>query len=142
MRYFNTHGPVNETEHYVVPRTELLTDLVAQIERGKYFTIYAPRQMGKTTFLHRLADILRNQQDYLPITLDFEKGYGRLSIPEFLNAFRTEFGRGVLKRLQATSAPQVAAVNNLLASEQEVNFFGVSVRAGQSSNDFSRFQRA
>ena len=34
MRYFNTHGPVNETEHYVVPRKELVTEIAAKIEEG------------------------------------------------------------------------------------------------------------
>ena len=34
MRYFNTYGPVNETEHYVVSRRDLIATLVAQIERG------------------------------------------------------------------------------------------------------------
>jgi len=55
MRYFNTLGPVNQTEHYVVSRRELITDLVMQIERGTYFTLYAPRQMGKTTLMRDLA---------------------------------------------------------------------------------------
>ncbi len=59
MRYFNTHGPVNETEHYVVARHALVTDLAAQISQGKYFTIFAPRQKGKTTLLQRLRDVLR-----------------------------------------------------------------------------------
>jgi len=33
MRYFNTHGPVNEIEHYVVTRSELISDLVAQTSK-------------------------------------------------------------------------------------------------------------
>jgi len=51
MRYFNTYGPVNVQEHFVVPRDALVTDRVAQIEQGSYFTVYAPRQMGKTTLI-------------------------------------------------------------------------------------------
>jgi hypothetical protein len=39
MRYFNTHGPVNAQEHYVVARRALVERLVGQIEQGKYFTI-------------------------------------------------------------------------------------------------------
>ena len=59
MRYFNTHGPVNAEEHYVVSRQALLSDLLTQIESGKYLTIYAPRQMGKTTLLTQMVESLR-----------------------------------------------------------------------------------
>jgi len=69
MRYFNTFGPVNQTEHYVVSRRELITDLVAQIERGTYFTLYAPRQMGKTTLVRHLSEELLDKPDYLPFML-------------------------------------------------------------------------
>jgi len=72
MRYFNTYGPVNAREHYVVPRSALVADLVEQIERGAYFTIYAPRQMGKTTLLRRLRDVLRERPGYLPVALSFQ----------------------------------------------------------------------
>ena len=72
MRYFNTHGPVNVQEHYVVPRRALIEELTAQIEQGKFFTIYAPRQMGKTTLLNNLETELRTRPTYLPIVLSFE----------------------------------------------------------------------
>ena len=58
MRYFNTHGPVNASTHFVVPRTALVNHLVEEIDAGHYFTIYAPRQMGKTTLLYSLVDRL------------------------------------------------------------------------------------
>ena len=72
MRYFNTHGPVNAQEHYVVPRRALVEQLTTQIEQGKFFTIYAPRQMGKTTLLNNLETELRPRPNYLPIVLSFE----------------------------------------------------------------------
>ncbi len=54
MRYFNTHGPVNIDEHFVVARRALLRELLEQVEAGKYFTIYAPRQVDKTTLLEQM----------------------------------------------------------------------------------------
>jgi len=72
MRYFNTHGPVNAQEHYVVPRRALVEQLTAQIEQGKFFTIYAPRQMGKTTLLRALDEELDLRPDYLSLALSFE----------------------------------------------------------------------
>jgi energy-coupling factor transporter ATP-binding protein EcfA2 len=82
MRYFNTHGPVNAEEHYVVPRRALVEQLTAQIEQGKFFTIYAPRQMGKTTLLNALETELRPRPGYLPIVLTFEL-YESWSVAQF-----------------------------------------------------------
>lgn len=67
MRYFNTHGPVNPEEHYFVPRQALVDHLVAQIERGKFFTLYAPRQMGKTTFLRQFSVTPQLQPDFFEL---------------------------------------------------------------------------
>ncbi len=95
MRYFNTLGPVNQNEHYVVSRSKLITNLVTQIERGKYFTIFAPRQMGKTTLLRDLRDILNVKSDYLAITLNFEN-FEYVDVAIFLQAFWQELGQDIL----------------------------------------------
>lgn len=73
MRYFNTHGPVNAQEHYVVPRRALVEQLTVQIAQGKFFTIYAPRQMGKTTLLNQLEAELCPRPTYLPIVLNIDE---------------------------------------------------------------------
>ncbi|MFZ1627528.1 MAG: AAA-like domain-containing protein, partial [Anaerolineae bacterium] len=72
MRYFNTYGPVNEKEHYVVPRRELLDMLTEQVSAGSYFTVFAPRQMGKTTLLRQLTERLQAQSNYLVVVLNFQ----------------------------------------------------------------------
>lgn len=72
MRYFNTHGPVNAAEHYVVARRPLVEGLVAQIQQGKYLAISASRQMGKTTLLRALDAELDAHPDFLSIDLTFE----------------------------------------------------------------------
>jgi energy-coupling factor transporter ATP-binding protein EcfA2 len=113
MRYFNTLGPVNETEHYVVPRRELIADLVAQIERGTYFTLYAPRQMGKTTLLRQLAEVLLEKPDYLPVTLSFE-AFESWSVSDFLHGFSLDLSRNLLDFLKESSHP-----NFKLAEEQK-----------------------
>ncbi len=94
MRYFNTLGPVNETEHYVVSRHALVTDLETQIERGTYFTIYAPRQMGKTTLVRKLVDILLEKQDYLPVALSFQR-FENWTVPRFLQKTGGEIARQI-----------------------------------------------
>jgi len=63
MRIFNSYGPVNPKKHYFVPRKTLVEkctqSLIADPEdSGHYFTIWGPRQTGKT-WLYRqsLKDI-------------------------------------------------------------------------------------
>ncbi len=73
MKRFSTQGPVNPEQHYVVPRTEELTEFIKRVKEGRYIVIFAPRQTGKTTFFYAAMDILAAEAPtYLPIHLDFE----------------------------------------------------------------------
>jgi hypothetical protein len=53
MRRFHSYGPVNARSHFSTPRTDLVNQCLnsligSDIEDGHYFTIWAPRQTGKT----------------------------------------------------------------------------------------------
>jgi len=53
MRRFHSYGPVNARSHFSAPRTDLVNQCLnsligSDIEGGHYFTIWAPRQTGKT----------------------------------------------------------------------------------------------
>ncbi len=73
MRRFGTRGPVNPEQHYVVARTEELTEFIKRVKEGRYIVIFAPRQTGKTTFFYAAMDILATEEpNYLTIHLDFE----------------------------------------------------------------------
>ena len=83
MRRFSTQGPVNPEQHYVVPRTEELTEFIKRVKEGRYIVIFAPRQTGKTTFFYAAMDILATEEPtYLPIHLDFE-AYKNLTPSDF-----------------------------------------------------------
>ena len=85
MRRFGTQGPVNPEQHYVVPRTEELTEFIKRVKEGRYIVIFAPRQTGKTTFFYAAMDILADEEPtYLPIHLDFE-AYKNLTPSDFYN---------------------------------------------------------
>lgn len=77
MREFNTSGPNNPDIHYTVMREELVQKALAQIAHsadpkgGRYFTLYAPRQTGKTTFVEQLMRRLDRQQ-FFPALISFE----------------------------------------------------------------------
>ena len=74
-RYFNTSGPCNSNKHYTLMRETLLAKGIALVKDERYFTIWAPRQTGKSTYFTLLCDEL-NQQDYIAIWISTE-GFGK-----------------------------------------------------------------
>jgi hypothetical protein len=72
MRYFNTSGPCDPREHYTVLRQELIAKGLDRVRRGRYLTIFAPRQSGKTTFFKLLLEALRQEGRLTPLQLSFE----------------------------------------------------------------------
>ena len=63
MRSFNTAGPVNATDHYLVaPLSRIdLEEVLGLVRDKKYFVLHAPRQTGKTSALLALADVLNGR---------------------------------------------------------------------------------
>ena len=52
-RYFNVSGPCAPELHHMLPAEERLEGADFFMERGLYFVIHAPRQVGKTTAARR-----------------------------------------------------------------------------------------
>jgi hypothetical protein len=69
MRRFHSYGPVDAELHFCVPRTELVEQCVDTIigdpdKGGHYFTIWAPRQTGKTWLMRQAKqEIVRRYGD-------------------------------------------------------------------------------
>ena len=82
MRYFNTSGPNIPSKHYTIERTKLIQKGVNLVKDERYFTIWAPRQTGKSTYFLQLADELE-KQDYKVAHISFE-GYTISSIKSFI----------------------------------------------------------
>ena len=71
MREFNTFGPVNPRQHYHVNRVAVKADLRAKIDKGRYLTLNAARQTGKTTLFREVVAEMEATGDYFAILLDF-----------------------------------------------------------------------
>ncbi len=62
MRKFFSYGPVNCRIHFCVPRTEFIENAITQLigenreDFGHYFTVWAPRQTGKTWLMRRVKE--------------------------------------------------------------------------------------
>lgn len=125
MRYFNTHGPVDVDQHYVVSRQELVEKLSTQIDQGKYFTIFAPRQMGKTTLLRKLNELLAKNPAYLPIPLSFER-YETWAEEKFLDHFGRLVAYYLNEGFQAIQHPHLEQIQKLLAELPIVDYLTFS----------------
>ncbi|MBF0202704.1 MAG: AAA-like domain-containing protein, partial [Desulfamplus sp.] len=83
MRHFSSYGPVDPQEHFCVEREHLVEHCMNQLmgkttgkltgnptgqeigtpeKGGHYFTIWAPRQTGKTWLMHQVAGAIDNSR--------------------------------------------------------------------------------
>ena len=61
MRTFFSYGPVDCEEHFCVPRSEIIERCFMQLignpeKGGHFFTIWSPRQCGKTWLMRHRRD--------------------------------------------------------------------------------------
>ena len=84
MRFFNTSGPCDPDKHYTVMRAALVAEGQKLVDQGRYFTIFSPRQAGKTTYFQLLFHELQ-QKAYAPIWITLE-GLKTLSQERFYQA--------------------------------------------------------
>jgi len=78
MRFFNTTGPCNVTDHYMLPATARLEafDIDRLLAQKSYFILHAPRQTGKTTAMLELSRQLTAAGDYISAVVSMEVGAG------------------------------------------------------------------
>ncbi|WGS63910.1 AAA-like domain-containing protein [Marinitoga aeolica] len=84
MRRFCTSGPVDKRTCYYVERLDIMEEALDKIETWRYFTVSAPRQTGKTTFLNEIVE--KTKDKYLPIFISFES-YDIENKQQFLKVF-------------------------------------------------------
>ncbi len=72
MREFNTSGPCHPALHYTVMREALIAEGQEQVRKGRYFTLFAPRQTGKTTYFQLLLEAMK-AENFTPLWISFEK---------------------------------------------------------------------
>ncbi|NJL29244.1 MAG: AAA family ATPase [Thermoanaerobaculia bacterium] len=73
-RFFNTAGPCNPSDHYVLPIEPRLPEVRELIEKKLYFVLHAPRQSGKTTCFQLLARTLSAEGEYAAVHASCERG--------------------------------------------------------------------
>ena len=71
LREFNTSGPNWPDQHYTLHREALVAQGLTLVQKQRYFTIWAPRQGGKSTYFELLTQRLR-QEGYGVVHISFE----------------------------------------------------------------------
>jgi len=78
MRRFSSYGPINISLEYYAPRKELIekgyTQLVGEVppEGGHYFTVWAPRQCGKTWIMQQVLHRLKKDERFHVLKINLE----------------------------------------------------------------------
>ena len=121
MRRFGTQGPVNPEQHYVVSRSEELTEFIKRVKEGRYIVIFAPRQTGKTTFFQRaVAALTAEDLTYFPIQLNFEI-YVDCSRSEFYDSLTKQICKEIERVFQSRGEDLDAALKRFLDEAQITN---------------------
>ena len=85
MKTFCTEGPVDPARNYFVSRKSLLKQGLAKVDDWRYFTLFAPRQSGKSTYFQFLVEYIRQEnRPYLPLWLSFE-AYSDFDMADFIS---------------------------------------------------------
>ena len=69
---FNTAGPCFPGDHYMLPPERRLGRLMELVDEGKFFTLHAGRQTGKTTSAQWLCDAYNAGDRYRAIWVDIQ----------------------------------------------------------------------
>jgi len=118
-RFFNTAGPVNCADHYCLPPLERLDlpEILHLIQQKKYFILYAPRQVGKTSFLLALTQYLNQGDQYTCLYVNVETAQtARENVQRGIHTILGQLGREAQYHLQddylAQTWPDVLAAQS------------------------------
>ncbi|MFQ5687814.1 MAG: AAA-like domain-containing protein [Candidatus Scalindua sp.] len=120
-RIFEDAAVVDPAVSYYVPlenvRNTRGQDVKAMVDMGRYFSIFAPRQSGKTTFFRRFCESLEQNKIYIAIMLSFQDCKS-MDVKQFYNSIETELYAQLIKRLKDVYCDKLEIVNKFLESQR------------------------
>ncbi len=116
-RAFENSGTVNPLSSYYVPVGNVTNtknqDLKTMIDLGRNFSIFAPRQSGKTTFLEMLREELHQDKTYVVVFLSFQDHHN-LGREKFYAEIERNLFPQLLNRLKDILCDKTESVSNFL----------------------------
>ena len=120
-RRFERSGFVNPETAYYVPLENVTNtdneDMKTMVDNGRYFSIFAPRQSGKTTFFMTFSVALEKDPGYIFILMSFEN-CSNYDSKQFYAYIQEEIYEQLLQRLENIECHQLAAVKNFLTAHK------------------------
>jgi hypothetical protein len=124
IRVFEKSGLVIPAMSYYVPLENVVNtdkqDIKTMVDRGRYFSIFAPRQSGKTTFLEGMCDRLHTDSIYVAIILSFEDCTA-LKKAEFYSLIEKELYYRLINRLKEIKCERIEEVQQFLNQHRLTN---------------------
>ena len=124
IRSFEDSGVVDPAESYYIKRENITNrknqDMKTMVDKGRYFSIFAPRQSGKTTFFKEFCKELEKDSTYIAIRLTFQK-LSNYSSVDFYQYFQKIFYENLIERLKIIDCPQLDDVQNFLSKHEIIN---------------------
>ncbi len=113
-RFFEDAGMVDPGSAYHVDLDHVLNTkgqhIKTMVDMGRYFSIFAPRQSGKTTFFRDFCSRLAKDPTYVPILLSFQD-YKNISGERFYSLIHESLLKQLLSRLTLVDCPQLVHVD-------------------------------
>lgn len=117
VRVFEKSGYVIPEMSYYVPLENVANsdkqDIKAMVDRGRYFSIFAPRQSGKTTFLTETCNQLHEDPTYAAIILSFQN-YSKLEKAQFYGLVERYLYSQLINRLKEVKCEKIEVVKEFL----------------------------
>ena len=115
-RFFNIAGPCVAADHYMLPATERLPEVVGMIRRKLYFVIHAPRQSGKTTALKQLVRDINGSGERVALYCSLETLQNVTDVASAMSTVETVIWKAV--RTSAVCAEIADGIRQYALSEE------------------------
>ncbi|MCP5051838.1 MAG: ATP-binding protein, partial [bacterium] len=116
-RRFEHSGLVSPETAYYSPLENVVNtyneDINTMVDYGRYFSMFAPRQSGKTTFLKEIRRRLHLDQTYVAVLLNFEK-YKNLDKTQFYSLVEEKLYPQLLQRLKVVNCQKTDVIEQFL----------------------------
>ncbi len=116
-RIFEKSGAVNPEASYYVPMENVVNtdnqDVKTMVDLGRFFSIFAPRQSGKTTFFKRMCDQLHTDRTYIAIILNFQQ-YEESDKEQFYHQIEKKLYTQLRSRLEEVKCDKLETVGKFL----------------------------
>ncbi len=112
--YFNTAGPCVAGQHYMLSPEERFGRVIRLVDEGKYFTLHAGRQTGKTTNARWLVKQLNASDQCCGIWVDVQTARDQPDLSQGMRELLFDFERALCRDLPELSIPTREEIEDLL----------------------------